>query len=115
ESGCGMDATAVSDDQTQRRSYPQAFGHFETGGYEMVRRFDLPGNAGRVAEEAVQLLRADPCPAGEMDLILGSSQLALQIHESVGHAVELDRILGWEAAFAGTSFLDLNQLGSFRY
>jgi TldD protein len=61
------------------------------------------------------LLTAADCPAGELDLILESSQLALQLHESVGHAIELDRILGWEAAFAGTSFLSLDQLGSLRY
>jgi TldD protein len=115
ESGGGMDATAVGEHETQRRSHPQAFGHFETGGYEVVRRFDLLNEAPRVADEAVALLNAPPCPSGEMDLILESSQLALQIHESVGHATELDRILGWEAAFAGTSFLDLAQLGSLRY
>jgi TldD protein len=115
ESGCGMEATAVGEHETQRRSYPQSFGHVETGGYEVIRRFDLPGHAEATAEEAVQLLSADPCPAGELDLILESSQLALQIHESVGHATELDRILGWEAAFAGTSFLELPRLGSFRY
>ncbi|MTV24353.1 TldD/PmbA family protein [Nitriliruptoraceae bacterium ZYF776] len=115
ESGCGMDATAVGEAETQRRSYPQSFGHVQTGGYEIVRGFDLRTHAPGIAEEAVQLLQADPCPAGELDLILDSSQLALQIHESVGHAIELDRILGWEAAFAGTSFLDLEQLGSLRY
>jgi TldD protein len=115
EAGGGMDATAVGEQETQRRSYPQSFGHYETGGYEVIRRFDLAGNAQRIAEEAVQLLTAPLCPTGEMDLILESSQLALQIHESVGHAIELDRILGWEAAFAGTSFLDLGQLGSLRY
>ena len=115
ESGGGMDATVVGEHETQRRSYPQAFGHVETGGYEVIRRFDLPGNAPTVAEEAVQLLTAADCPAGQLDLILESSQLALQIHESVGHAIELDRILGWEAAFAGTSFLELEHLGSFRY
>ncbi|MCC5949672.1 MAG: TldD/PmbA family protein [Nitriliruptoraceae bacterium] len=115
EAGCGMDATAVGEAETQRRSYPQSFGHVETGGYEVIRRYDLPGHAGEVAEEAVQLLSADPCPSGEFDLILESSQLALQIHESVGHAIELDRILGWEAAFAGTSFLELDALGSLKY
>jgi TldD protein len=115
ESGCGMDATAVGERETQRRSYPQSFGHVETGGYEVIRRFDLPAHAGTIAEEAVQLLTAADCPAGELDLILESSQLALQIHESVGHAIELDRILGWEAAFAGTSFLELDQLGTLRY
>jgi TldD protein len=115
ESGCGMDATAVGEHETQRRSYPQSFGHVETGGYEVIRRLDLPGHAEPTAEEAVQLLTADLCPSGELDLILESSQLALQIHESVGHAIELDRILGWEAAFAGTSFLDLRELGTLRY
>jgi TldD protein len=115
ESGGGMDAIAVGEHETQRRSYPQSFGHYETGGYEVIRRFDLAGHAQQVAEEAVQLLTADECPTGEMDLILESSQLALQIHESVGHAIELDRILGWEAAFAGTSFLDLDQLGKLKY
>ena len=74
-----------------------------------------PAHAPRIAEEARALLTAPLCPAGETTLILGSEQLALQIHESVGHAIELDRILGWEAAFAGTSWLDLAQLGSLRY
>ncbi|HVM40350.1 MAG TPA: DNA gyrase modulator, partial [Acidimicrobiia bacterium] len=82
ESGGGMDATAVGETETQRRSYPQSFGHFETGGYEVVRRFDLPGNAPRIAEEAVALLSAPECPSGVTDLVLESSQVALQIHES---------------------------------
>src|SRR2546427_12726295 len=76
---------------------------------------DLPAKAARVAEEARALLTADQCPSLDAtDLILGSEQMALQIHESVGHAVELDRILGWEAAFAGTSWLELSKLGSLR-
>jgi TldD protein len=115
ESGGGYDATAVGESETQRRSYPQAFGQFETGGYEVVRSWDFPGNAQRIAEEAAALLRADPCPEDERSLILESSQLALQVHESVGHAIELDRILGWEAAFAGTSHLELAKLGTHRY
>ena len=115
ESGAEISATALGENETQRRSYPQSFGQYETAGYEAIREFDLLANAPRLGEEAVQLLVADVCPQGETDLILGSSQLALQIHESVGHAIELDRILGWEAAFAGTSFLDLNQLGSLKY
>ena len=115
ESGAEISATALGEFESQRRSYPQSFGQYETAGYEAIEAFDLLGNAPRLGEEAVQLLTADVCPEGETDLILGSSQLALQIHESVGHAIELDRILGWEAAFAGTSFLDLEQLGSLRY
>jgi TldD protein len=81
----------------------------------MVDELDLAGNAARTAEEARALLSAPACPEGTTDLILGSEQLALQIHESVGHAIELDRILGWEAAFAGTSWLDLARLGDLRY
>ena len=115
ECGGGMDATAVGEAETQRRSYPQAFGQFESGGYEVIRRFDLPGNAERLASEAVALLSAPECPEATTDLVLDSSQVALQIHESVGHAIELDRILGWEAAFAGTSFLELPRLGSLVY
>jgi TldD protein len=115
ESGTTMSATAVGEHETQRRSYGGIGGNFGTRGYELVRSADLPGHAQRVGEEAVSLLNAPECPSGVTDLILGSEQLALQIHESVGHAIELDRILGWEAAFAGTSFLDLSRLGSFRY
>lgn len=115
ESGGGYDATALGERETQRRSYPQSFGQYATGGYETVRAWDYLGNAARIAEEAVQLLGAEECPTGEKTLILEGSQLALQIHESVGHAIELDRILGWEAAFAGTSHLDLARLGKHRY
>ncbi|MBA3268672.1 MAG: TldD/PmbA family protein [Acidimicrobiia bacterium] len=115
ESGTAMSATAVGERETQRRSYGGIGGQVGTRGYELVRQADLAGHAGRVAEEAVALLAAPVCPEGVTDLVLGSEQLALQIHESVGHAIELDRILGWEAAFAGTSFLDLAELGRFRY
>ena len=76
---------------------------------------DLEAHAARVGSEARELLSAPACPSGETTLILGAEQLALQIHESVGHAIELDRILGWEAAYAGTSWLDLAQLGSMKY
>jgi TldD protein len=110
-----MSATAAGERETQRRSYGGVGGMYGTRGYELVRDADLSGNCLRVAEEAVALLSAPECPSGTTDLILGGEQLALQIHESVGHAIELDRILGWEAAFAGTSFLDLAELGRMRY
>lgn len=115
ESGGGYDATAIGEQETQRRSYPQSFGQYATGGYEMVRHWDYESNAQRVAEEAIQLLSADVMEERETALILEGSQLALQIHESVGHAIELDRILGWEAAFAGTSHLDLEKLQTHKY
>jgi TldD protein len=115
ECGAGISATAIGDGETQRRTYPAARGQYGTRGWELVVELDLDAHAGRIAEEARALLSAPPCPAGETTLILGAEQLALQIHESVGHAIELDRILGWEAAFAGTSWLDLAQLGTLRF
>ncbi|MEV4492365.1 TldD/PmbA family protein [Micromonospora coxensis] len=115
ECGAGISATSIGDGETQRRSYPSYRGQYGTTGWELVESLDLAAHAARIAEESRALLTAPECPAGETDLILGGEQLALQIHESVGHAIELDRILGWEAAFAGTSWLDLAQLGTLRY
>ncbi|MGW0436349.1 TldD/PmbA family protein [Micromonospora sp. NPDC003197] len=115
ECGAGISATVIGDGETQRRSYPSYRGQYGTRGWELVDSLDLSAHAARIAEEARALLTAPPCPAGETTLILGSEQMALQIHESVGHAIELDRILGWEAAYAGTSWLDLAQLGDLRY
>jgi TldD protein len=116
ECGAGMSATAIGDGETQRRSYPGIRGQYGTRGWELIRELDLPANAPRIAEEARALLTADMCPSLDAtDLILGSEQMGLQIHESVGHATELDRILGWEAAFAGTSWLELSKLGSLRF
>ena len=117
EAGGGIQATAVGNGETQRRSYPQSHGRQQgSAGWEYVVAMDLPGNARRAAEEAAQLLTAEPCPSDvATDLIIDSSQLALQIHESCGHAVELDRALGDEAAFAGTSFLTPDLLHNFQY
>jgi TldD protein len=115
ECGAGISATAVGESETQRRSYPAHRGQYGTRGWELVTELDIGAHATRVAEEARALLTAPECPAGETTLILGSEQMALQIHESVGHAIELDRILGWEAAFAGTSWLDLARLGNLTY
>jgi TldD protein len=115
ECGAGSGATVIGDGETQRRSYPNSFGQFGTQGWELVRSFDLVGNAARLAEEAKALVSAPRCPEITTTLILDGDMLMLQIHESVGHAIELDRILGWEAAFAGTSWLELPKLGSLRY
>ncbi|GAA0541638.1 TldD/PmbA family protein [Paractinoplanes ferrugineus] len=112
ECGGGVIASVLGDGEVQRRSYGQQYG---TRGWELIEELDLVANAPRMAEEARALLTAPVCPPGETSLILAADQLALQIHESVGHAIELDRILGWEAAFAGTSWLDLEKLGSLRY
>ena len=116
EVGAGIEALAVSDSEVQRRSYPQsAGGQHVTGGFEAIRRLGLADHAQSIAEEAVALLDAPQCPSGEMTLIIGSSQLALQVHESCGHPIELDRVLGMEASFAGTSFQTLDKLDQLQY
>ncbi len=116
ESGGGISATAVNGGEAQTRSYPNSHGgDFATKGYEFIEAMDLVGAAERVREEALALLSAEDCPSGETTIILDGPQLALQIHESCGHAIELDRVLGMEMSYAGGSFLDLTKRGTFRY
>ena len=114
--GAGVSATAVRGAMVQTRSAPASFGgDYRQSGFEFVRGLALEALAGDVGAEAVQLLDAPVCPTGPTTLVLGSSQLALQVHESVGHAVELDRIFGSEAAYAGTSWVTPEGLGSLSY
>jgi TldD protein len=116
ECGAGISATAIEAGDVQIRSYPNSFrGNFGTRGYEWVEGLALADHAERVASEAEALLSAGPCPSKVTTLILDSSQLALQIHESIGHPIELDRILGTEASYAGTSFVDPGMVGRFQY
>jgi TldD protein len=115
ETGGAIAATAVNDTEVQIRSHPNSFRYQGTAGWEYITGVDFVGNAERVAEEAVKLLFADVCPSKQTALILGSSQLALQIHESCGHPTELDRVYGTEAAFAGRSFLTTEKRNNFRY
>ncbi len=116
ETGGGLDATATGEGEVQSRSYPNSFGRQQlTAGWEAVEEMDLVGSGRRIADEAVALLRADLCPEGRMTLILDATQAALQVHESCGHPTELDRVLGFEAAYAGTSFLMPEMRGAFRY
>ena len=105
-------ATAVEKGRKQKsRTYRP---HSVTAGYEAVDRADIPGNARRVGDEAVNHLKAPSVTAGQKDLVLLPTHLALTIHESIGHSTELDRALGYEANFAGTSFLTRDKLGKFR-
>ncbi|MBA4320882.1 MAG: peptidase C69 [Flavobacterium sp.] len=116
ESSAGIEATAISKNDVQIRSYPNSWrGQCGTGGYELIEAIKLKENAQRIGEEAIILLKAPQCPAGVNTLILDNNQLGLQIHESCGHPVELDRVLGMEASYAGTSFLTLEKLGKFKY
>ena len=119
ECGCGIVALAtdLQTGEVQVRSYPNSGGrHHQALGYEFILAQELAENAGRIGAEAVALLAADQCPSFDaMAIILDGAQLALQVHESCGHPIELDRVLGSEAAHAGTSFLTPDRLGNFRY
>ncbi len=115
QTGSGIQAMAVGEGDVQTRTFPGDVGLYQSGGWEVVERAQLRENAQRIAEEAVALLKAPQCPSGTIDVILGGSQVSLQIHESCGHPAELDRVLGWEANFSGVSFLEIAQLDRLRY
>ncbi len=103
--------TAHQGAETQSRSLE----HAQQGGGEQIARSGLLGCGERLAQEALQLLAAPNCPSGTMDLLLMPDQMMLQIHESIGHPLELDRILGDERNYAGTSFVTPDLFGSYRY
>jgi TldD protein len=114
--GAGIAATAIRGGEMQKRSYPAPFdGDFSQQGYEFVESLHLFDHCQKTAEEAIVLLEAPNCPVGKQDIVLDSSQLALQVHESCGHPTELDRVMGYEASFAGTSFLTPEKVGNFVY
>jgi TldD protein len=116
ETGGGIEAIATANGLFQVRSYPSAHGGSSSqAGWEYVEGLDFVREAPRVGEQASALLRADECPAATTSVVLDSDQMMLQVHESIGHPTELDRVYGTEAAYAGTSFLKPEDLGSLRY
>jgi TldD protein len=116
ECGGGVDCATTRDGVFQMRSYPSAHvGSSAQGGWEYVEKLGLEREAPRVAEQAEALLSADVCPSLVTTVVLDADQVALQVHESVGHPTELDRIYATEASYAGTSFLKPGDLGSLRY
>jgi TldD protein len=118
ECGGGIAAVAVAVDgsESQVRSFPASHGGQVTqAGYEQFLALELERHAPRVGAEAVALVSAPACPPGRSNLVLAGEQLGLQVHESVGHAVELDRVLGREASYAGTSFVPASGIGSLRF
>ena len=109
-------ATAASGSLVQTRSYGRG-SYGGQGGREVLSRFgvDFVERSGELATEAIALLEAPNCPTGTMDIVLAPDQMILQIHESIGHPLELDRILGDERNFAGTSFVTLDMFGTYQY
>jgi predicted Zn-dependent protease len=111
-----LSVTAFADGESQTRSFGGRYNGFcQQGGFEIVARSGFFGAGKQTAEEALQLLAAPQCPSGKMDVILMPDQMMLQIHESIGHPLELDRILGDERNYAGTSFVTLDMFGSYQY
>jgi TldD protein len=111
-SGAGIKVIAIDGSDVQVRSFPDSHnGIFRQGGYERIIEMEIPKNTPRTIEESLMLLKADECSSGEKTIILGGSQVALQIHESIGHAVELDRAMGMEISLAGGTFLTPDRLG----
>jgi len=108
--------TASHGGDTQTRSLGGQYnGYCRQGGVEVLDHAGFQGAGQGVARQALELLAAPNCPSGTMDLLLMPEQMMLQIHESIGHPLELDRILGDERNFAGTSFVTLDMFGSYRY
>jgi len=109
-----LEASASSDSESQTRTFGRG-GAIRQGGLEVLDEWDFWNAGPRIAGEAVELLLAPDCPTGEMDLLLAPDQMYIQIHESIGHPLELDRILGDERNYAGTSFVTLDMFGSYVY
>jgi predicted Zn-dependent protease len=109
-----MQATAAEGVEAQTRTFG---GHAfcRQGGLEVLDDFEFAGQAPRIGREALELLAAPDCPTGDMDLLLAPDQMILQIHESIGHPLELDRILGDERNYAGTSFVTMDMFGTYQY
>lgn len=107
-----LSATAQDGLETQTRSTGTPC---HQGGLEFLKKETFERDAERVAAQALELLKAEQCPTGVYDLILAPDQLYLQIHESIGHPLELDRILGDERNYAGWSFVNLSDFGTLQY
>ena len=110
-----LSATAVDGANQQTRTFGGMRGNCKQIGMEYFDSVDLIHQAKTIGEEALELLEAEECPTGDMDVILAPDQMMLQIHESVGHALEVDRILGDERNYAGWSFVKLEDFGSLQY
>jgi len=110
-SGGGVKAYAMNKGELQIRSYDD----YAQAGYEFIKALSLIDNSGRVKDEALMLLDSKPCPSMKTTIILDSNQMVLQVHESCGHPTELDRVLGTEASYAGTSFMTLEKLNNLQY
>ena len=110
-----LSATAADGANQQTRTFGGMRGNCLQMGMEFFDKWELLAQAQKIGEQAIELLDADECPTGVMDLVIASDQMMLQIHESVGHALEVDRILGDERNYAGWSFVNMDDFGKLQY
>ncbi len=116
ETGGGMEVFVFENGVFAKRSFPQSFGgDFARKGWSFIAQMDMPGHGGKVAKQALDLLKAKPCPKGKKDIVIDGTQMALQVHESLGHPTELDRVFGTEAGYAGRSFMKPQMLNKLQY
>ncbi len=116
QSGAGITAGISQGHRNSvERSYPTSGGQYETAGYELIERLQLESSIEKIAEEAKTLLQAPECPTMTGALILSGDMTSLQVHESIGHPLELDRVYGSERNFSGTSFATPDLLGKLQY
>ena len=109
-----LHATAHRHGETQARSFGRG-AYLRQGGLEILEDTGFYEAAPAIAQQALELLAAPNCPTDTMDVVLAPDQMILQIHESIGHPLELDRILGDERNYAGTSFVTPAMFGHYRY
>ncbi len=114
QSGGSIAATAIKGNVTGERSYPGMRGHYKCAGYEFIESQKFLDNAERVAFESVALISAKECPNIVTTVITDGSMTAIQIHETIGHPTELDRVLGTEVSLAGKSHLTTDKLHKFQ-
>lgn len=109
-----IEVSASDGQQVMNRNYP---GHMSAkrGGFEVVRNYNFPAHTEEIVREAIELLSAPTITEERADLIIKGGHLALQLHESAGHATEADRIFGMEISYAGKTFIKPEMLGNFRY
>lgn len=110
-----LSATAHKNGITQTRTLGGMRAYCQQGGFEDIKNIDLESQAFSIVKDTIDLVNAPNCPSQVMDIVIDPDQMMLQIHESIGHPIELDRILGDERNYAGTSFVSLDMFGKYQY
>jgi TldD protein len=116
QTGGGLSlGVAKSHRERYERSFPTSSGQYECKGYELLEELKFKENIPRLAEELKAVMAAEACPQKTTTVILSGDQVSLQMHESIGHPLELDRVFGAERDFSGVSFATTDKLNNLKY